>query len=138
MIRIDRPNQRVIDMLTRLAIENPGIKTRYKMSAGIVYRRHLVATGVNSYKSHPLMTGPGYKSEQIFMHAEVDAIRNALRLVDQQTLSQCAVYVLRVKRSRDQQGWQLGTAKPCQGCTRVIASFGIERAWWSHNQEIPA
>jgi len=71
VIQIEQPNSRVIRMLTRLAIENPGTRTRYKMSAGIVYRRDLVATGVNSYKSHPLMTGPGYNSEQIFMHAEV-------------------------------------------------------------------
>jgi len=135
VIRIEQPNRRVIRMLTRLAIENPGTRTRYKMSAGIVHRRDLVATGVNSYKSHPLMAGPGYNSEQIFMHAEVDAVRNALRLINQSDLAQCAIYVLRVKRSRDLTGWQYGMAKPCRGCARVIASFGITRVWWSLDQE---
>ena len=135
MIRIEQPNHRVIRMLTRLAIENPGTRTRYKMSAGVVHRRDLVATGVNSYKSHPLMTGPGYNSEQIFMHAEVDAVRNALRLIPQSDLSQCAIYIIRVKRSRDLTGWQYGMAKPCRGCARVITSFGIERLWWSEDLE---
>ena len=135
MIRIEQPNHRVIRMLTRLAIENPGTRTRYKMSAGIVYRRDLVATGVNSYKSHPLMTGPGYNSEQIFMHAEVDAVRNALRLMPQSDLAQCSIYVIRVKRLRDLTGWQYGMAKPCRGCARVIASFGIEQLWWSEDRE---
>jgi len=122
-------------MLTRLAIENPGTRTRYKMSAGVVHRRDLVATGDNSYKSHPLMTGPGYNSEQIFMHAEVDAVRNALRLIPQSDLSQCAIYIIRVKRSRDLTGWQYGMAKPCRGCAGVITSFGIERLWWSEDLE---
>jgi len=135
VIQIEQPNSRVIRMLSRLAIENPGTRTRYKMSAGIVYRRDLVATGVNSYKSHPLMTGPGYNSEQIFMHAEVDAVRNALRLIDQNDLSQCAIYVVRVKRSQDLRRWQYGMAKPCKGCARVIASFGIDSVWWSRDQE---
>jgi len=135
VIRIEQPNHRVIRMLTRLAIENPGTRTRYKMSAGVVHRRDLVATGVNSYKSHPLMTGPGYNSEQIFMHAEVDAVRNALRLIPQSDLSQCAIYIIRVKRSRDLTGWQYGMAKPCRGCARVITSFGIERLWWSEDLE---
>jgi deoxycytidylate deaminase len=135
VIEIEQPNLRVIKMLTRLAIENPGTRTRYKMSAGIVHRRDLVSTGVNSYKSHPLMTGPGYNSEQIFMHAEVDAVRNALRLINQNDLSECAIYVVRVKRSRDLKGWQYGMARPCRGCTRMIASFGIDSVWWSEDHE---
>lgn len=135
MIRIKYPNSKIVEMLTRLAIENPGIRSRYKMSAGVVYRKHLVSTGVNSYKTHPLMASPGYHSEQIFMHAEVDAIRNALRLVSQDSLAKSTIYVVRVKKRKDGTGYQYGLAKPCQGCTRMIASFGIESVWWSADSE---
>lgn len=131
MIRIEDPNHKIVSMLTRLAIENPGTRTRYKMSAGIVYRRHLVSTGVNSYKTHPLMQSPGYHSEQIYMHAEVDAIRNALRLISQEQLAKSSIYIVRVKKMRDLTGYQYGMARPCKGCTRMIASFGIDSAWWS-------
>lgn len=136
MIRIEDPNRKVLDMLTRLAIENPGTRTRYKMAAGIVYRRHLVSTGVNSYKTHPLMQSPGYHSEQIYMHAEVDAIRNSLRLISQDQLAKSSIYIVRVKKTRDLSGYQYGMARPCKGCTRMIASFGIDSVWWSHDHEL--
>ena len=138
MTPIEQPNKKIVEMLARLAIENPGTRTRYKMSAGIVYRRHLVATGVNSYKTHPLMQSPGYHREQIYMHAEVDAIRNALRLVSQDQLTKSAIYIVRVKQKREGKGYQFGLAKPCRGCTRMIASFGIDSVWWSEDfQPIP-
>lgn len=132
---IKRPNQKIVEMLSRLAIENPGTRTQYKMAAGIIYRRHLVATGVNSYKTHPLMQSPGYHREQIYMHAEVDAIRNALRLISQDQLAKSAIYVVRVKQNREESGYTFGLARPCQGCTRMIASFGISSVWWSRDFE---
>jgi len=132
---IDQPSPRVLEMLTRLAIENPGTRSRYKMSAGIVYRRHLVATGVNSYKTHPLMASPGYNQDQIYMHAEVDAIRNALRLISQDQLAKSAIYIVRVKRDRETHEYTYGLAKPCRGCSRMIASFGINSVWWSKDFE---
>ena len=135
---LEKANPRIVEMLTRLAIENPGTRTRYKMAAGIVYRRHLVATGVNSYKTHPLMASPGYHSEQIYMHAEVDAIRNALRIISQDQLAKSSIYIARVKQRREGSDYVLGLAKPCQGCARMIASFGIESVWWSQDlQPIP-
>jgi deoxycytidylate deaminase len=133
--RIEQPNEKILEMLTRLAIENPGTRTRYKMAAGIVYRKHLLATGVNSYKTHPLMASPGYHREQIYMHAEVDAIRNGLRLVSQDQLAKSAIYIVRVKQKREGRGYTFGLAKPCRGCTRMIASFGIENVWWSEDFE---
>jgi deoxycytidylate deaminase len=138
MTPLEQPNEKVVGMLARLAIENPGTRSRYKMAAGIVYRRHLIATGVNSYKTHPLMQSPGYLREQIYMHAEVDAIRNALRLVSQDQLSKGSIYIVRVKQNREKNGYTFGMAKPCRGCTRMIASFGISSVWWSEDfQPIP-
>lgn len=135
---LENANLRVIEMLARLAIENPGTRTRYKMAAGIVYRRHLVATGVNSYKTHPLMASPGYNSDQIYMHAEVDAIRNALRIISQDQLAKSSIYVVRVKQQHEGGKYVFGLAKPCEGCARMIASFGIENVWWSQDfQPIP-
>ncbi len=127
----ESPNPKIVEMLTRLAIENPGTRTRYKMAAGIVHKRHLISTGVNSYKTHPLMQSPGYHREQIYMHAEVDAIRNALRLINQEQLTKSSIYIVRVKKAGVSNGYQYGLAKPCKGCARMIASFGIERVWWS-------
>src|SRR6056300_732461 len=125
-------------MLTRLAIENPGTQGRFKMAAAVVYRKHLIATGVNSYKTHPIMMPHnGYREGQIFLHAEVDAIRNALRLIDQDQLTKCELRVVRVKRPhKNRLCWIHGLTKPCPGCTRVIANFGIDKVRWTEDADL--
>jgi len=131
---ISEKSSRIRDMLTRLAIETPGVDNgRVRMAAGIVYKKHLIATGVNSYKTHPIMIEEnGYRPGQIFLHAEVDAIRNALRLITQDQLTKCELHVVRVKRPRaGSNQWIQGLAKPCPGCQRTIANFGIEKVFWT-------
>lgn len=129
--------QRIVDMLTRLAIENPGVQGRFKMAAGIVYRKHLIATGVNSYKTHPLMNEWGKNEDSIFLHAEIDAIKNALRLIDTQQLSKCDMYIVRVKRkSPSNRAFVHGLAKPCSGCKRAIANFNLRNVFWTEDQEV--
>jgi len=128
-------NKRVLSMLTKLAIENPGLQNRFKLSAGVVYKKNLISTGVNSYKSHPMMKGPGYNPEQIFMHAEVDAIRNALRLIPQQEMEKTELYVVRVRRPcGNTKKWVYGMAKPCAGCMMTIASFNISKIFWTTDE----
>ena len=74
-------SKRIFQYLTKLALDNEGTKGRFRLAAGIVHKKSLIATGVNSYKSHPLMLQFGKNSDSIFLHAEVDAIKNALRLL---------------------------------------------------------
>ncbi len=125
---------KIKQMLVRLAIENPGVRDRYKLSAGIVYRGHLIATGVNSYKSHPLMWEWGKNPNSIFLHAEIDAIKNALRLITQDQLAKCDIYIVRVKHPYNgSKGWTEGLAKPCPGCRRAIESFGLKRVFWTED-----
>lgn len=122
-------------MLERLAIEAPGVQDRFKLSAGVVYKRKLIATGVNSYKTHPLMLGPGYRRGQIHLHAEVDAIKNALRLVTQDDLTKCDLYIVRVKRPDiHSKHWVHGLAKPCEGCQMTIATFGLRNVLYTTDE----
>lgn len=125
-------NYRVIDMLKRLAIESPGVSER-RLSAGVVYKKRLIATGVNSWKTHPLMCEKnGYREGQIFLHAEVDAIKNALRLITQDDLTKCDLYVYRAKRPHPHSTkWIQGLAKPCDGCAMTIATFGVNNVIYS-------
>ena len=127
---------KVFDMLERLAVDNPGTRGRFKLAAGIVYKKHLIATGVNSYKSHPLMTQFGKNSDAICIHAEIDAIKNALRLVTQDQLARCDMYILRVKRSGESKNSPLvrAIARPCEGCQRAIVHFGIRNVYYTVDQ----
>jgi tRNA(Arg) A34 adenosine deaminase TadA len=130
------PNPKVVEMLTRLAIDNPGIRNQFKLSAGITYGKSLIATGVNSYKTHPMMKQWGMTSNTICLHAEIDAIKNALKLVTPSELAKCNMYIVRVKRpDHSNDSWVHGLAKPCDGCQRAIASFNIKRVFYTKDQE---
>ena len=127
---------RMFEYLRKLAIENEGIQGRFKLASAIVYKKYVIATGVNSYKTHPIMNGEGYKDGQVFLHAEMDAIRNALKLIDLNQLAQFDLYVVRVKRPNyKSKEWIYGLAKPCPGCTKAIANFGIKNVFYSENED---
>lgn len=120
--------------LTQLAIESGGYGQRVPMAAGIVYKRHLIATGVNQPKTHPLMLTDGYREDQRYRHAEVDAIRNALRLISKEQLKQCELHIVRVKRPHiASKTWVHGLAKPCKGCANVIENYGINKVYWTED-----
>ena len=128
-------NTKIIEMLNRLAEDNPGIRNRqFKFGAGIVYRGNLIATGVNSYKTHPMMVQWGQNEDSICLHAEIDAIKNALRLITPSQLSRCDMYIVRVKRPyTTAQTWVHGLAKPCVGCMRALLNFGLEKVYFTTN-----
>jgi len=135
---VNSMNQRILEMLTRLAIDSGGYANsrRVPMAAGITYKKHLIATGFNQMKTHPMMMGDGYREDQMFMHAEVDAIRNALRLITPGQLAQCELNIVRVKRPYSgSKRWIYGIAKPCPGCSKIIASFGIKKVLYTDNRE---
>lgn len=124
------PQPRIVDILTETAKSNEGIRGKFKMAAGVVYKKTLIATGVNSLKSHPLMWKYGKNEEAIYLHAEIDAIKNALRVIDQDKLAKCDLYVVRVRNST-KKSHCYGLAKPCEGCQRAIETFGLARVFYS-------
>ena len=128
---------RITQMLTQLAINTGGYGQRVPMAAGIVYKKHLIATGTNQPKTHPLMMTDGYRKDQLYRHAEVDAIRNALRLITPEQLKRCELHIVRVKRPHiAAKTWIHGLAKPCEGCTNVIENYGIKKVFWTEDQEV--
>lgn len=122
-------NKRFKQTLTDLAIANIGIRNRIKLAAGVVYKNRLVAVGVNSYKSHPLMTKFGKNPEAIYLHAEVDAIKNALRVLSLQELEKSDILVVRVKK--DGHDYKTCLAKPCEGCARAIEAFNLRNLYYT-------
>lgn len=123
--------------LLQVAYDNPGVQGRVKMAAGIIYKKHLIATGINSYKTHPLMCeSNGYRDGQIYLHAEVDAIKNALRIISVDQLSKCDMYIVRLKKTQPYgTTFVLGLAKPCPGCMQLISSFNLKNVYWTEDEE---
>jgi tRNA(Arg) A34 adenosine deaminase TadA len=112
-------NERIVQMLTRLAIDNPGVQNRCKLAAGPM-----------------MMPEYGYREGQMYLHAEPDAIKNALRLVSQDQLARCDLYVIRVKRPyTGAKTWIQGIAKPCAGCMKTITLYGIKNVYWTTDED---
>jgi deoxycytidylate deaminase len=76
----------------------------------------------------------GKNQDSLFLHAEVDAIKNALRLISVDQLSKSELYVVRVKRVEGKKGWFKGLAKPCEGCQRAIETFNLKAVHYTTDE----
>lgn len=108
--------------LLDIATNTEGIRGRFRMAAGVVYKGKLIATGVAQYKTHPIMMNSGYRKEQVFLHAEADALIRASRSLSESQLKDAEVYVVRLKKDGSE-----GLAKPCEGCMGLLSGFGISK-----------
>jgi deoxycytidylate deaminase len=105
---------------------------RQRLAACLVYKNDIVSIGTNKKKTHPFQRKYSSNDEAIWLHAETDCIVNALRHVDADTLSKCTMYVLRVKRPDDDpKKFVQGLSKPCEGCQRALAQFGIKKVCYT-------
>jgi tRNA(Arg) A34 adenosine deaminase TadA len=102
-----------------------------RMAALIVSRRgHFISLGFNSRKSDPLAAKYGRHPDAIYPHAEIAAIKNALKLIDEEALESCTMYIARVKKDGSP-----ALAKPCSGCQRALLQFGLENVEWTTDLE---
>ena len=90
--------------------------------AGIWLKGALIAVGVNQRKTHTLQLKYGKNKWTLYLHAEVDAIKNFLQTHRVASLRTARMYVYR-------SGFR--SSKPCLGCQRAIANFGIRKVYWT-------
>lgn len=95
-----------------------------KMAAVITKRKKILSVGVNSFKSDPLQFRYSRHPLSICKHAEIDAIKNAIK--NNINLSGTTMYVARVFGDGS-----VGIAKPCEGCQKAIRDFGISEVFWT-------
>lgn len=69
---------------------------------------------------------------RFYLHAEIDAIRKAIRRIGKDRLRDCSMYVARWKRTQTQEDVQ-GLAKPCKGCSKALEVYGIADVYWTEN-----
>jgi tRNA(Arg) A34 adenosine deaminase TadA len=103
-----------------------------RMAACIVIKNRIVGVGVNSFKSDPFQAKYGNNPECIFIHAEIAAIKNALKNIDVVKLSKATLYICRMKyihANKREMVW--GLAKPCKGCMSCIVEFGLKEVIYS-------
>lgn len=124
--------EKTTDILRKLAITLPNV-AHARVAAAILYKNRIVSFGFNSYKSHPFQLKYGKNKDSICIHAENAAIRNFLRVFDADKLKHTTMVVGRMKKTADLQ-WIDGISKPCEGCQRALATFGIKKVWFTTDE----
>jgi len=127
-------DDRIINNLFRLAQDIDPVKSS-RLAACIVYKNTVMGYGFSQMKSHPFQAGFAKNEHAIFLHAETDAIKNALKRMTTEELSRSTLYIARAKRDDDNRNWIYGLAKPCAGCTRAIATFDIQQVVYTLDGE---
>ena len=122
--------------LTVIARDIEPVKSA-RIAASIVHKNQIISIGINSYKSNPLQKRFGKNSFAIFMHAEISAINNALRILkDKQALENTTLYIARMKKTDyGNNEWLWAYTRPCMGCQKAIDYFRIKRVIYTTDRE---
>lgn len=100
-----------------------------RIASSLVLKNSVLSFGFNQRKTHPFQAKFGKNVDSIYLHAEVDAIKNALKSYSLEDLKNSVLYICRSKTINKL--LVTGLAKPCDGCMRAIASFNIKRVVYS-------
>jgi len=102
------------------------------LAAAVVHRGKVIARGNNQKKSHPIQQQFAKNPEAIFLHAEVDALYKASRILTPSELAKATLYIARKKHPGPRTNevvWAL--SKPCDGCQKAIKYYNIKEVVYS-------
>ena len=120
---------KVMDSLAKIAedLDKNMNRSGARLASAIVLKNQVVSYGVNQNKSHPFHSQFSEHDDAIFLHAETDAIKNALKRIEEEDLTKATLYICRVKydKAGTDKAVTWGLSRPCVGCQRAIATFGI-------------
>jgi len=121
--------ERIAEAIPAAAHNRKGRVLRTRIAACIVYKNEIVSIGINQLKSHPFQAKFSRHEDSIFLHAETDAIKNALKHISVDQLSKASLFVCRVKYDENSRNKlkTRGMCRPCEGCQRAIATFNISK-----------
>lgn len=112
-----------LDYAVSYALRNPIIKLP-KLCAVLVTQNGNQYIGYNKRKTHPFQDKFKRNEKSLYLHAEIDAIVNAMR--NRVDITGSSLYIARVLKNG-----QTALAKPCEGCERALVHFGIHHVEWT-------
>jgi tRNA(Arg) A34 adenosine deaminase TadA len=123
----------MMDFVRRQAIDVKPVKSS-RIAAAVAIRNDIISTGFCQLRSHPFQARYSKNPDAIFLHAETNAISNALNHVHKRDLRAATLYIHRVKfDSCYARELVDGLARPCSGCMRAIYQFGLKKVVYSTN-----
>mgnify|MGYP003325769852 FL=1 len=129
MIFDDKKTERVLNVLGDVASTQERVANQ-RLSACIIHRGDIVSIGINQKKTHPFQAQYAKNDEAIYLHAEVDAIKNALKILSVEDLKKSILVVCRLKADSS-----FGLARPCIGCMRAIVNFNIKNTYYTTDHQ---
>ena len=96
-----------------------------KIVSAITIKNNVISIGQPSLKTHPLQAKYAKNQKSIFLHAEIDAIQKALRIITPSELEKATLYICRIKYI-NHKPWY-GNSCPCLGCRRAIEAFQLSK-----------
>jgi deoxycytidylate deaminase len=115
----------------RLMTEDRETAFGYRVAAMLLHRNKIISFGWSQEKSHPFQQEFAKNKSAKFWHAETNAIFNARRKIDLDSLKKARLVVVRLKYSADRVTLKFGLARPCPGCARCIEAHGIKTVYYS-------
>ena len=99
-----------------------------RVAAALVYKNDILSIGVNKKKSHPFQKKYSAHPDAIYLHAETDAIYNAIKDGHSlKTIADSELVICRMKwGDGSKQAFTQGLARPCPGCYKAIVTFDIK------------
>lgn len=105
---------------------------RSKHAAAVVYKNKIVSIGTNRLKTDPFNLQFTDNPEKVYIHAETDAIKQAVQMIGKE-IENATLYVVRAAKL-DTLNYELAESKPCQMCSSAIEHFNICRVVYSINK----
>lgn len=109
-----------------------------RIAAAVIHKNQIVGVGINQRKSHPLQKKYAKNEDAIFLHAEINAIRNAVHVLTLDDFKKSDIIIVRRKFQKIKNGYDypvFGLAKPCIGCMEAIKDFGIRNIYHSCDED---
>ncbi len=125
-----------LNLATKQALSAPGAGGAF-LGAVLVVKGRLLSFGANRLKTHPFQQRFAKNEEALFLHAETDAINNALRQMSEADLcaARTTLYLVRVKRRNGLESpYVRALSKPCVGCLGAIAQYNINKVIYTVNE----
>lgn len=106
---------------------------RVKIGAVVVIKRHIVAVGANSTKTHPIQKKYNKFRFDIInndtvhsLHAETQALLSVPHGID---LTEASIYTY-----RENAKGELVKSRPCPSCIELIKDLGIRKIYYTTNE----
>lgn len=103
-----------------------------KITAAIVYKGRVIAYGYNQYRTSWVQRRFKRNEHSHYSHAETDAVKNALKCTDIDTISKSTLIIVRAKEVNGKNVF--GNAKPCSGCQECIKWMGIKKVIYTTDE----